>query len=602
MVLKTNEDAAKWVAYLHGLGPTSSNTNAFDEWLTRTVRKTGICPVEIGGDFDDEIVKKAQEIVSNGQSAVLLLTGMAGDGKTRMARVLWESLAQQAANKGDWDNKSIPRLEMKDNLGNPYTVTFVKDLSGDMTGESEQERDCKMITEVPYGTCRVIACNHGRLLERIRQENNEGTARLADDIEKKLFERNKSATFQVHPGYTIYFFDLSVFDPSDKFEQILGQICGRSEWQKCRECQCHEKCAIDQNRRVLWDDEKHELKTPAKRQAEIIRLIGCNGVHLPIRDLLIVASNDILGSHSLASPRKKKRLLTCADVLQAYQAGEPTESYVFANLLGENILPADRKKNIVFREFPRFGIGDYAPRQADNMLTESNTLKEFSKTTGNFIAQRLWGLNSQYEQSYAGELLRMKRQALFFVFPDNNAFKRWSLTAFSFGGQFVGLLSKISQPHRISPQLVKGMNRVFTGQFVSENKDVLVTTAGTNSKTMQGELLRCEIRVKQLSATCGVFVMSNKAGLPIIHFAEPDVESINYPLTPLLFEFFMRMGSGYVPESFSKECLSQAFQLKFKLIKHFAVDNAEDAQEYDELSLQTLSIETGAENNITVKI
>ncbi len=59
MVLKTNEDAAKWVAYLHGLGPTSSNTNAFDEWLTRTVRKTGICPVEIGGDFDDEIVKKS---------------------------------------------------------------------------------------------------------------------------------------------------------------------------------------------------------------------------------------------------------------------------------------------------------------------------------------------------------------------------------------------------------------------------------------------------------------------------------------------------------------------------------------------------------------
>lgn len=601
MVLKANEDAEKWVAYLHGLGPTSSNTNAFDEWLTRTIRKTGIRPVEITCDSDGEIIETAQEIVSNGQPAVLLLTGMAGDGKTRMARVLWKSLAQQAANNEAWDNESIPTLELKDNFGNPYTVTFVKDLSGDMTEESEQERACKMITKVPSGTCRVIACNHGRLLERIRKESNEGAARLADDIEKMLFKRNKSAIFPTQSGHTIYFFDLSVFDPSEKFEQVLGQICGRSEWQKCRECPCHEKCAIDQNRQALWDDEKHELKTPAKRQAEIIRLIGCNGVHLPIRDLLIVASNDILGSHSLASPRKKKRLITCADVLRNYQAGEPTESYVFANLLGENILPVDRKKNIVFREFPRFGIGDYAPRQADKMLTESDTLKTIGKTTGDFIAQRLWGLNSQYEQRYAGKLLRMKRQALFFVCPDNDAFKRWSLTAFSFGGQFVELLSIISQPRHVSPLLVKGMNRVFTGQFVSEDKDVLVTTAGTNSKTMQGELLRCEIRVKQRSVTCGVFVMSNPAGLPIIRFKEPDVE-LDSPLTPHLFEFFMRMGSGYVPESFSKECLSQAFQLKFKLIKHFAVDNAENGQQYDELSLQTLSMETGTANNITVKI
>lgn len=31
MALKPNEEAEKWVAYLHGLGPASSNTNAFDE-------------------------------------------------------------------------------------------------------------------------------------------------------------------------------------------------------------------------------------------------------------------------------------------------------------------------------------------------------------------------------------------------------------------------------------------------------------------------------------------------------------------------------------------------------------------------------------------
>lgn len=601
MALKPNEEAEKWVAYLHGLGPASSNTNAFDEWLTLSVRATGVRPLEIACASDTEIIRTVRDIVSGGKSAVVLLTGMAGDGKTRMARVVWESLACGSTNKSVWDEEQIPTLELSDGNGNPYKVTFVKDMSGDMDTETDSERACKTITEVSPATCRVIACNHGRLLERIRGEENAEAERLSVDIEKLLFKRIKKESFETQAGHTVHLFDLSVYDPSEKFEQVLEQVCGRSEWQKCEECPCYAQCVINRNRLVLWDDEKKELRTPAKRQAEIIRLIGCNGVHLPIRDLLIVASNDILGMHSLKSSRKRKRLMSCADVFRAQRAGEPLESYVFSNLLGENILPADRKKNIVFREFPRFGIGKYAPRYADKMLTDGALSRTVKNSIGEFVSKWLWGLNSQYEEQFFSELLQLRRQALFFSYPDKENFNRWTLTAFTYGDAYAELLSRISQPRYVSPLLVRGMNRVFTGQYIFEDKVVWVTTAGTDSTTMQGELLRCEIKVRQRTPACGVFVQSNTAGLPIIRFKEPDVE-LESLLTPHLFEFFMRMGAGYVPDSFSKECLSQAFQLKFKLIKHFAVDTAESDQQFDEISLQTLSMDTGTGNNITVKI
>lgn len=592
---KESSPAEQWIAYLYSLGPTSGNDNAYDESLTRDMSAAAVHPIEIACGFDQAVLQKIKGCASSGQPALILLTGMAGDGKTRTARVVWNALTQ--ADLSLWNDIPQPRADIAGPDGVRYEVVFYKDLSANKFSEKQEN-----LLSVPANTCRVLACNHGRILDRIRALEG-GDSPLAREIEQALFEKVEQKDFVSKTGLKICVFDLSMYDPAQKFEDVLTAILGRADWQKCSQCPLCSKCMIVHNRDALWDDAKKELKIPAKRQAELIRLIGCAGTHLPIRDLLIVAANDILGAHSPSSPRKKRRLIKCFDVQKACSSNSVLESYVYANLLGGNLQETDRRKNLIFREFPRFGIGRYAPRSADEMLCNPAHWTEIRNLVGGPTAKFLWDRNKDFQSKLAGELLILRRQAMFFTYPDpdgnNSGIDRWKLTALSFGGRYVRLLSGLaSHSSPASPDLTKGMSRVFTGQFSANSPgEVLVTTAGTNSKSMQGELLRCELPVRSARNKDTVTIGLNRAGLPVIIFKNGG-DTLETTLTPHLFEFFMRSAEGYVPDSLSKECHSQAFQLKFRLIEKFAGESDADYEMY----LSTLDMDSGNKKEIVVRM
>ncbi len=595
MTDQESSTAEQWIDYLYSLGPTSGNDNAYDESLTRDMFAEAVNPIEIACGFDQAVLQKVKDCASSGQPALILLTGMAGDGKTRTARVVWNALTQ--AGLSLWNDRSHPKADIPSPDGVRYEVVFYKDLSANKLSD-EQEN----LLSVPANTCRVLACNHGRILDRIRALEGSDSA-LAREIEQALFEKVDQKDFVSATGLKVCVFDLSMYDPAQKFEDILTAILGRADWQKCFQCPHCSKCVIVHNRNALWDDDKKELKTPAKRQAELIRLIGCAGIHLPIRDLLIVAANDVLGAHSPSSPRKKRRLIKCLDVQKARSSNSVLESYVYANLLGGNLQETDRSKNLIFREFPRFGIGCYAPRGADEILCNPTLWTDIRNLVGGPTAKFLWDRNHDFQSKLAGELLTLRRQAMFFTYPDPDdgsaGLDRWQLTAFSFGGRYVRLLSGLaSHASPASPDLTKGMNRVFTGQFSANSSGaVLVTTSGTNSKSMQGELLRCELLVRSSRNKDTVTVGLNRAGLPVIFFKNSG-DMLEAVLTPHLFEFFMRAAEGYVPDSLSKECHSQAFQLKFRLIEKFAGELGEDYEMY----LSTLDMSSGNKKEIVVSM
>lgn len=580
------EDAKKWVSYLSQLGPSSSNNNLFDEKLVVNIRKLRITPIEIANPLDAPLLATVRNLIADGTSAVILLAGMAGDGKTRTARKLWEALTQGDADMARrWNDERFPFLVLKTQKGVSYQIDFVKDLSHTLDTDSRGNDNPWSITHVPGNTCRVIACNHGKLLDFIRTTGSTDTpeeAKKAEDLanilEQAFFARKMKDMIAVG-DIQVHLFDLSVYNPAEKFESILSQVCGRQEWKGCSQCLYSASCHIGANRRALWDDDKQQLKTAAHRQTELIRLVGCSGVHLPIRDLLLLAVNDLLGTHEFNKPRLRKRLQTCSAVEEAQNLGKQIESYVYCNLLGENLPNQVQRENLVFSELARFGIGTHAPRLFDRMLmapvSQSQNVMDFVEPSA---AAALWNVPPQSENpgsAIARELLKMRRQAMFFCIPDGAKPDRWQLTAFSFGGDYLQLLSlPPGKPQSAQSNLIVGMNRVFTGQFRMEESKLLITTAGTESGSLQGELLQCNIdvrpRLRRSSGTSGIFIGTNETGGLSLQFFDAGQCIVKAPLTPPLYEFFRRQASGYVISGFTRECWAQAFQLKSRLINEYS--------------------------------
>lgn len=583
-------DAKQWVNYLSQFGPSSSNDNLYDEKLAINLKKLRVNPIEIDSPFDTEVIQTINKLADSGKSGVILLAGMAGDGKTRTARYIWNKLSAEINGRAEtekWNSDRFPTLNLTNSVGQNYTVSFVKDLSHRLDTDPTGIDDPMSITEIPERTCRIIACNHGRLLEHIRKTkvrlkimNFQNS--LASTLEKLFFSKTlKKKIENVLPDIDVYLFDLSVYNPADKFEAIITEVYGRQEWQNCKQCPCYGKCPIMANRNALWDDIEHHLKTPATRQTELIRLITSNGTHLPIRDLLIVAINNLLGMHSLNenAPRKKK-LLSCNLIAEANGSALRVESYIFSNLLGNNLPGYVKKDNLIFKELAQFNIGGHAPRVYDKFLTAPELLEKIKPFVETTAAKNLWDLSQSVEDKCSKELLRMRRQAAFFSLPENEEIDRWQMTAFSYGKEYSQLTKQPNSKKLVERQLVIGMNRVFTGQFRNEDSQIFITTAGTDSKSTQGELLLCTIpvrpRTKRGKTQNGIFIISDSAGQLKLCFI--DDSAVETELTPSLYEFFRRQAKGYVISGFTKNCRSQAMQLKTRLIKEFS-DFEDDFQE-----------------------
>lgn len=183
------EDVEIWVKYLGQLGLTTSNTNLYDEQLIPNLRVLGTEPIRINNQQTSEVEKKIRQLADSGRSGVILITGTAGDGKTQTARKVWEKLRPEGDCMRDWILENYPEVLLKTDTGADYTVTFVKDLSSPPEGSTEGASEQLSVTGVPKQTCRVIACNHGKLMDQLREEQNDAAAVLADKLEGTFFSR-----------------------------------------------------------------------------------------------------------------------------------------------------------------------------------------------------------------------------------------------------------------------------------------------------------------------------------------------------------------------------------------------------------------------------
>ena len=564
-----------WVRFLRNYGPISTNDNMYDESIQRALKRQKIRPISVPVPLCESIVKTflSDNPVSH------IITGTAGDGKTYHCRKVWSALGGSSE---VWDRgEKIQRLSLGDK-----TLVIVKDLSELRDEESSSliAQFAKDSAEPLAKTFYIFAANHGQLLQKLKSSPDTHELRRVS----KVIENLLVTGVNLDEGIRLKLDDLSRTPAAEMALAIIKEVTGHEGWSGCDTCEARSDgkiCPIFENRRRLSGEE--EGSTFITRLLSLIELSESNGGHFPVRQLLALAANSILGH---PSQNVRDGLMTCNDVASIQAEGKVGDASIYRNIFGENLKPSRAEKTDLFRKLNAFGIGMETNNHIDNMLIygpddpayfqdyERLVLTDpiYGATPAYVSAQRsyLEGAEVADRMPFLG-FLRSQRQRLFFTLPSDKLeeYALWDLTVFRYGGLYVDVASKIQAgeqaPRSALNMVIRGLNRIFTGMLVQNHDEIVLATSGSYSQSMQSLLLDELISVPRSGGEeVSIVKSSGSEGFSVCVkiVRENDIPPTFLPLSATRFEFLGRVAEGALPSSFSLECHEDLLAFKARLL------------------------------------
>ena len=114
----------KWVRFVRQYGPIARNDNMYDERIQKSARRYGVEPINFAHPFEDRLLAAISPSAPKAKSVVL--TGTAGDGKSRLCGRVWKALG------GDdraWGFDDIFHETTAEIAGRQRTVGIIRDLT-----------------------------------------------------------------------------------------------------------------------------------------------------------------------------------------------------------------------------------------------------------------------------------------------------------------------------------------------------------------------------------------------------------------------------------------------------------------------------------------
>lgn len=231
----------------------------------------------------------------------IIMTGNAGDGKTRLCRTVYESLTGQPLQQ--WPESGM--MEISFNQG---TLIIVKDLS-ELTEAVIYENLTQLQNEIREDHVRkiyyLIAANEGKLTKFLSQ--NSSLEDLSGLVKNRFMDHTKN-------DQNLYLVNLQDVTSSIYAARIMEEWNREENWADCDTCRKSVNCVIRLNHRRMSQESVRE------RLAEQYRLLDCLGIHVTMREILIHMSYVLTGG------------LTCDQVLNAdYKAIETQAKRVYYN-------------------------------------------------------------------------------------------------------------------------------------------------------------------------------------------------------------------------------------------------------------------------------
>jgi len=590
----------EWIKFLRHYGPVPRNDNMYDETIHRSSRRLGIVPILFEHPLQTQVVDCFNKATIDPVSVVL--TGTAGDGKTHLCRQVWKAL------NGDDDAwaSDNPYLSLKfgypkdrqtwpdshdPNLFRIVTVHFIRDLSGwapQQGAEWEPEKElllqefCHSLFNPDADAVFLIAANDGQLIESWRRLSETDSVKRARGVFEDLLVEDR----QEQPGVRLKFFNLSRINSAELFERAAKAFLSHAGWQELHQGERNEnevfgaRCPIRRNYELL--------QTPLVRARlrALFELCDYSGLHIPIRQILLLLTNGVLGH-----PDVKDHLMKPEDVSGIIASGTVSKASLYNNIFGGNLSELRRQAITIFDYLERFQIGYETSNRIDNLLIFGEDDLHLAAYFDQYIARdAFYGADARYyaaKREYiegadeSGErtqifldMLVNQRRGLFFKIPPEaeEELNLWELTVFKFAGEYLGSVVEVLRKNQtvkrpILSRLVKGLNRVFTGMFINSDRELYLATSGNYSQAKVSRILIERVSVDPSKGEKIVmrFDPSNSRVLLSVYFT-PEV-FVDFNLTLIRYEFLSRIASeGALPASFSKECYEDLLAFKSQLI------------------------------------
>lgn len=600
---------SRWVRFIKQYGPISRNDNMYDEQIRRSARRYEVEPLDFVHPVEAELFASVSRDV--GRARTVVLTGTAGDGKSRLCGRLWTELGGDA---GEWTANEIYQ-EIKAEVGGRIrTVGIVRDLTalpttgtyGRWVGKPALlEAINRSFFETDPDNIFVIAANDGQLLDTWRRAidvplSSEAHALLeACLVEAKPTDQGEVA-----------FFNLSSVPCATILDLTLDAVIAHPGWRAAyAEAETDgffsSACPIRRNFEILSSPQfKGRLR-------QLFQLMDLNELHTPIRRVLLLISNMLLGH---PDPQIKDRLMSPADVRPLLRSGNAHAGDIFQNLFGANLSDARRENLEIFEFLNRFGIGDETTNRIDNVLVfgpSDETLRHYyvNLVESTFSAQaldQLSALRNDYlerpDATQEGEhpflaSLKAQRRAIFFQIRDDQSdeLRLWDLTVFRHAGEFLReVVTPLHNNGRVGRailgQLVNGLNRIFTGMLVTTDRELLIAAGLSGSTAGLSQILierisvapRRHERVELRPGTLPVLIVEIDSGV-----------EVRLELNLVRYEFLMRVAGGALPGSFSKECHEDILAFKSTILA--ALARYRPTEEATDLSFRILSLNSAGE-------
>src|SRR5579859_4770766 len=599
-----------WISFLREYGPIPQNNNMYDETIQGALRRAKVQPLEFE---TGDLLKRILADLNATPARSVLLTGTAGDGKTYLCREAWIRLGGK---QQTWEKEGkVKRLKLETGK----TLYVIKDLS-ELGGSDYKylEKMAQSVLDANAGELFLVAANDGQLVEAWgRAKSSDAVLSFRAAIEELLVTDASEKD-----GFQLRLHNLSRTDSAAMMTKILESIRNHPGWRQCDGCLGQTtdpkyRCPIWENLQRLGDSLFRE------RLFQLLTLSDQDGYHLPIRQLLILASNLLLGNSDA-----RNGLLQCRDIPGIIERNAGSQASIYRNVFGGNLSPDRRANTEVFSVFGRFGIGDETSNQIDNLLVFGADDPKLTSTFDRIIRQDpLYGGSSRFLTLQAAYLegedeneikdfldeLPGARQRLFFTIPDADArkFALWELTVFHFAGEYLEqVLIPLQRgdwpPRHLLDRLVRGINRIFTGILVSASRELVLTSSISYSQARISPIQEHAISIEPNRGEKVTIEMSkNRPCLAV--YLDRD-HRVPLMLNLVKYEFLSRVAEGALPTSFSRECYEDLLSFKTRLLQHWSTlqqEYGEDRSGIREVTIRVIELDprgTLIQNPISLKV
>jgi hypothetical protein len=595
-----------WITFLRQFGPLARNDSSFDERIVRAAARLRTRPVEFEHPLEKDILSCVLPTVSRATSIVL--TGNAGDGKSRLCRKLWAAVG---GDPNAWE-VDFAYFEARATVaGREVTVVFLRDLTALVEPDPQGRYESK--TELLLSASRsflqtdpdkiyVVAANDGQLIESWRRGSDDPFVEQA----RVLLEAHLMGDANPTPSASLSFFNLSTVPCTTVLDLVLDAVLAHEGWEACRQDASPlgffgPSCPIRHNYELLGST------LVRSRLRELFELCQFSELHTPIRRVFMLIATAILGH-----PDVRDGLMRASDIRKIVESKSAHKANLYANLFGGSLTPTKRQSLEIFDYMTRFGIGYETTNRLDNILifgAEDESLRPYFDAL--VAIDPFYGANDSYRAAQSEymenpsrasdertDFLRQlvdRRRGLFFTIPNDqaNELELWRLTVFTTAGEYLEQVAGVLQSggrvqRHIVNRLVNGLNRVFTGLLVTTNRDLLLATSLANSEARVSQLLEEKISVARRKDERIEISLEGQLPSLDVYFSDRNVVSLGLNL--IRYEFLCRVADGALPGSFSRECYEDILSFKSALLS--TLMNTRETDEPSEvLSFRLLTLD-----------